>query len=121
LQAAQAAAHELTEAKMALTKSFKELVQRRVADDPAFAEHMLREGVETMLGGDMKTGKSILRDYINATVGFDKLAAETDTPAKSLMRMFSPSGNPQARNLFGVLGYLQRQAGVQFRVESKPH
>lgn len=106
---------------MALTKSFKELVQRRVVDDPAFAENLLREGIDTMLSGDMETGKSILRDYINATVGFEKLAAATDTPAKSLMRMFSPSGNPQARNLFGVLGYLQKQAGVQFHVEPKPH
>jgi hypothetical protein len=52
---------------MALTKSFKELAQRRVADDPGFAEHMLREGIDMMLGGDMETGKSILRDYINAT------------------------------------------------------
>lgn len=106
---------------MALTKSFKELVQRRVVDDPAFAENLLREGIDTMLSGDMETGKSILRDYINATVGFEKLAAATDTPPKSLMRMFSPSGNPQARNLFGVLGYLQKQAGVQFHVEPKPH
>ncbi|WP_312030672.1 hypothetical protein [Methylosinus sp. H3A] len=57
---------------MALTKSFKELVQRRVADDPAFAENLLREGIDTMLGGDVETGKSILRDYINATVGFEK-------------------------------------------------
>ncbi|MBG0807842.1 transcriptional regulator [Methylosinus sp. H3A] len=106
---------------MALTKSFKELVQRRVADDPAFAENLLREGIDTMLGGDVETGKSILRDYINATVGFEKLATATDTPRKSLMRMFSPSGNPQARNLFGVLGYLQKQAGVQFHVAPKPH
>jgi DNA-binding phage protein len=106
---------------MALTKSFKELVQRRVVDDPAFAKNLLREGIDTMLSGDMDTGKSILRDYINATVGFEKLAAATDTPAKSLMRMFSPSGNPQARNLFGVLGYLQKQAGIQFHVELKSH
>ncbi|WP_036288279.1 hypothetical protein [Methylosinus sp. PW1] len=105
---------------MALTKSFKELVQRRVADDPVFAENLLREGIDTMLSGDMETGKSILRDYINATVGFEKLAAATDTPTKSLMRMFGPSGNPQARNLFGVIGYLQKQAGVEFHVTPSP-
>ena len=105
---------------MALTKSFKELVQRRLADDPVFAQNLLREGINSMLSGDIETGKSILRDYINATVGFEKLAAATDTPTKSLMRMFGPSGNPQARNLFGVLGYLQEQAGVRFHVEPSP-
>ena len=105
---------------MALSKSFKELVQRRVANDPAFAENLLREGIDTMLSGDLETGKSILRDYINATIGFEKLAEATETPAKSLMRMFGPRGNPQARNLFGVLGYLQKQAGVEFHVAPGP-
>ncbi len=101
---------------MAVTKSFKELVQRRVAVDAAFAENLLREGIDTMLTGDIETGKAILRDYIKATVGFEKLGAATDTPAKSLIRMFSPRGNPQARNLFGVISYLQREAGVEFHV-----
>ena len=104
------------EAAMAVTKSFKELVQSRVARDPDFAVALLREGIDTMLTGDMDTGKAILRDYIKATVGFEKLGAATDTPAKSLIRMFGPRGNPQARNLFGVLGYLQKQAGVALHV-----
>jgi DNA-binding phage protein len=95
----------MMEATMAVTKSFKELVQRRVTKDAAFAANLLREGIDTMLAGDVDIGKAILRDYIKATVGFEKLGEATDTPAKSLMRMFSPSGNPQARNLFGVIGY----------------
>jgi hypothetical protein len=101
---------------MALTKSFKELVQQRAAADAVFAEHLLREGIDTMLAGDVDAGKAILRDYIKATVGFEKLGEATDTPAKSLIRMFGPRGNPQARNLFGVIGYLQKQAGVEFHV-----
>ena len=106
----------MMEAKVAVTKSFKELVQRRVASDAAFAEALLREGIDTMLTGDVETGKTILRDYIKATVGFEKLGEATDTPAKSLIRMFGPRGNPQARNLFGVIGYLQEQAGVRLQV-----
>lgn len=101
---------------MAVTKSFKGLVQRRVANDANFADALLREGIETMLAGDVDAGKAILRDYIKATVGFEKLGAATDTPAKSLMRMFSARGNPQARNLFNVIGYLQKQAGVEFHI-----
>jgi DNA-binding phage protein len=101
---------------MSRTKSFKALVQQHVATDPAFAEALLREGIETMLGGDIETGKIILRDYIKATVGFEKLGEATDTPPKSLIRMFGPRGNPQAKNLFSVLGYLQKRAGVQVHV-----
>ena len=101
---------------MAVTRSFKELVQRRVAEDPAYAEALLREGIDTMLAGDVDTGKAILRDYIKATVGFEKLGEATGTPPKSLIRMFGPRGNPQARNLFSVIGYLQKQAGVELHV-----
>jgi hypothetical protein len=101
---------------MVLTKSFKELVQKRISKDKAFADVLLREGVDAMLSGDVETGKALLRDYIKATVGFEQLAHAIDTPAKSLIRMFGPCGNPQARNLFGVIGYLQRQANVELRV-----
>ncbi len=105
---------------MALTRRFKDLVQKRVANDPAFGAALLREGIDTMLTGDVDTGKAILRDYIKATVGFEKLGEATGAPAKSLIRMFDPRGNPQARNLFGVIGYLQREAGVALRVAVGP-
>jgi hypothetical protein len=102
---------------MTTTSSFKELAQKRASRDAAFANKLLREGIDTMLSGDVDTGKAILRDYIKATVGFEKLGEATDTPPKSLIRMFGPRGNPQARNLFGVIGYLQKQAGIEFHVE----
>lgn len=104
---------------MALTRSFKDLVQKQVAADPAYGEALLREGIDAMLAGDIETGKAILRDYIKATVGFETLGAEIGTPPKSLIRMFGPRGNPQARNLFGVLGYLQKRANLRFHVSPR--
>ena len=75
------------------------------------------ESIECMLSGDTNTGKSILRDYINATIGFEKLADMTDKPSKSLMRMFSPSGNPTANNLFSIINTLQQQEGVRLHIQ----
>ena len=106
---------------MALTRDFKATVQARVQADPAFRDALLREGIETLLSGDVDTGKAILRDYIKATVGFEQLGAETGSSAKSLIRMFGPTGNPQARNLFAVLGQLQRDAGLTLRVTAQAH
>jgi hypothetical protein len=60
--------------------------------------------------------KAILRDYINATIGFDELSRRTKRPAKSLMRMLGPSGNPQARNLLEVINRLQKAEGLRFEV-----
>ena len=101
---------------MAKTGNFKELVQTRVKNDKKFAEALLREGIDAMLSGDVETGKTILRDYIKATVGFEKLGEATGTQPKSLIRMFGPRGNPQAKNLFSVLGYLQKRAGLKLHV-----
>jgi DNA-binding phage protein len=88
----------------------------RIKKDKKFAEALLREGVDALLSGDVETGKTILRDYIKATVGFEKLGEATGTQPKSLIRMFGPRGNPQAKNLFSVLGYLQKRAGLKLHV-----
>ena len=101
---------------MAKAKSFRELVQSRVKTDKKFAEALLCEGIDAMLGGDVDAGKTSLRDYIKATVGFEELGAATGAPPKSLIRMFGPRGNPQAKNLFSVLGYLQKRAGLSLHV-----
>ncbi len=104
---------------MPLTRDFKETVQARIARDPKYRKQLLREGVEGLLAGDMDTGKAILRDYINATIGFDELSDATHKPAKSLMRMLGPKGNPQARNLFDVIAHLQRVEGLHFELSVK--
>jgi hypothetical protein len=101
---------------MALTRDFKETIQARARRDVAFRRELLREGVECLLGGEVETGKTVLRDYINATVGFEALAAATRRQPKSLMRMFGPSGNPQARNLFEIVAHLQAREGVHLQV-----
>jgi hypothetical protein len=102
---------------MPLTRDFKETIQARIKKDPSFRNELLREGVECFLSGDLETGKTILRDYINATVGFEKLSNLTRKPAKSLMRMFGPKGNPRARNLFEVIGHLQKAGGVRLDLQ----
>ena len=101
---------------MARTRSFNDLVQQHVKSDKKFAEALLREGVDALISGDVESGKTLLRDYIKATVGFEKLGAATGAPPKSLIRMFGPRGNPQAKNLFSVIGYLQKRAGVRLHV-----
>jgi len=103
---------------MPLTRDFKETIQARARRDEAFRKALLTEAVDAMLSGDVETGKTVLRDYINATVGFDALAAVTKKSPKSLMRMLGPNGNPQARNLFKIVAYLQTKAGLQLRVRA---
>jgi hypothetical protein len=95
-------------------------VQRHVVPDPASTAALSREGIDAMLASDTDTGKTVLRDYIKATIGFEKLSEAIGTQPKSLIRMFGPRGNPQARNLFTVLLYLQKRAGVELHVMPGP-
>jgi DNA-binding phage protein len=104
--------------EMALTRDFKETVQARVRSDPAFREGLLSEAIQSLLSGDVALGKELLRDYINATVGFPRLAAHTRIHVKTLHQMLGPDGNPTARNLFEIVAYLQRAEGVRFEVRS---
>jgi len=103
---------------MALTKDFKDTIKDRVARDPAFREELLKEGIECLLTGDVDIGKAVLRDFINATIGFDALGTATDKSPKSLMRMFGPKGNPQARNLFEIIAHLQEREGIHFKIHA---
>jgi DNA-binding phage protein len=107
---------------MALTRDFKETIQARAQRDPAFRRGLFQEAIEAFLSNDTETGKLLLRDYVNATVGFEKLGAELHKSPKSLMRMLSSQGNPRADNLFAVVGHLRKQEGVAFtmRPESQP-
>jgi DNA-binding phage protein len=103
---------------MALTRSFKETVGARVARDPAFAKALLDEAATLFLNGDPHTARLILHDLVNASVGFEALAAETKTPSKSLHRMLSERGNPNMDNLAAIFSALGKRLGVDIRARA---
>jgi DNA-binding phage protein len=104
--------------KMALTRDFRETVQADIRRDPAFRRGILSEAVESLLDGEVALAKELLRDYINATVGFPKLAERTRIHVKTIHQMFGPKGNPTASRLFQIIAYLQQAEGVRFEVRS---
>ena len=103
---------------MALTRSFKQTVVERVDRDPKFAKALLDEAATLFLGGEPETARLILRDLVNATVGFEQLAEMTDKPSKSLHRMLSPKGNPSMDNLAAIFGAMRAQLKVNLEVRA---
>lgn len=93
---------------MALTRDFKETVAARVQSDPAFAQALLDEAISLFVNGEPESAKLILRDLVNATIGFEALAEEIHKPAKSLHRMLSQSGNPTMSNISAVFAAIKR-------------
>ena len=100
---------------MALTRDFKDTVVARVQNDPAFAQAMLDEAVTLFFDGEPDTAKLILRDLVNATVGFESLAQDIHKPAKSLHRMLSKSGNPTMSNISAIFTAIKRALRVEIR------
>src|ERR1035438_1454294 len=105
---------------MPLTRDFRETVKARADRDPAFRAGLYQEAVQAMLDGDFGTAKILLRDVINATVGFAQLGKRTGVPEKSLMRMFGPSGNPRAENLIAVVAALKDECRLSLTVHAAP-
>jgi DNA-binding phage protein len=103
---------------MPLTRDFRKTVQDRARRDPSFREALFQEALQALFAGDVEVGKAAMRDYINATLGFEQLGAALGRPPKSLMRMFGPAGNPTAENLLGVIAALQRETGVHIEVRT---
>ncbi len=104
---------------MALTREFRETIMKRAKEDAAFRECLLTEALECFLAGELATGKLLLRDYINATIGFQTLSKLMRKKDSSLKRMLGPTGNPAAENLFAITRLLQQREGVELKVVSQ--
>ncbi len=104
---------------MPLSHDFRETIRARTQAQPEFRRALLREAAECFLNGELGTGRGLLRNYVNATVGFGELETRTQIPAKSLMRMLGPKGSPSLVNLSKILTALQGSEGVRFTVRTK--
>ena len=99
---------------MALTRNFKQTVIERVERDPQFAKALLDEAATLFLSGEPETARLVLRDLVNATIGFEQLVEITEKPSTSLHRMLSPRGNPSMGNLAAIFGAMRHWLKVAF-------
>lgn len=103
---------------MPLTREFRETVVERVRKDPAFAKALLDEAATLFLNGEPQTARMLLRDLVNATVGFEGLAALTGKPSKSLHRMLSTRGNPSMDNLAAIFDVVRKRLDVEIEART---
>ncbi len=103
---------------MALTRDSRRTVIERVRRDPEFAKALLDEAATLFLNGEVQTARLLLRDLVNATVGFEGLARETAKPAKSLHRMLSENGNPSMDNLAAIFCAVRKRLGVDLEAHA---
>jgi len=101
-----------------LTVDSDETVQTRIKTDPAFAEALLREATDMFLNGEAEAARLLLRDVVNATVGFEQIAAATNRPSKSVHRMLSSRGNPTMESLSAVFSAIRKVLNITFETHT---
>ena len=103
---------------MALTREFKQTMVERAEREPAFAKALLDEAATLFLNGEPETARLILRDLVNATVGFETLAERTEKNGKSLHRMLSAGGTPTMDNLAAIFDAVRAALKVRLEVSA---
>ena len=102
---------------MALSRDYQETVNSRIERDPDFAKALLDEATSLFFNGEPETARLILRELVNSTIGFEKLANETSKPSKSLQRMLSAKGNPTMDNLTMIYRILCQHLNVSIKID----
>ncbi len=105
---------------MAMTRDFKKTVKERVQRDSEFSIALLDEAISLFFNGEPEVARLVLRDLVNATVGFEELAAKVAKPSKSLHRMLSAKGNPTMDNLTTIFKVLRQKLNVDIQVRTVP-
>ena len=103
---------------MALTRDFKVTIQERVLTDPEFRVGLLTQAAECLLDNEINVAKALLRDYVNATLGFKQLGSLMDKKPQSLMRMLSDKGNPRLANISELVSSLRKNEGIELHVSA---
>jgi DNA-binding phage protein len=101
---------------MPLTRDFRETVMARVKRDPEFRSELIIEATNALLEGDIEAGKSLLRDYLNATESLPVVASELNMHEKSIRRMLGPKGNPTLKNFIGILKACTRMESLKLEI-----
>ena len=104
---------------MPLTRDFKDTILERAQNDPEFRIGLLTEAAQCLLNNETNVAKTLLRDYVNATIGFNELALIVDKKPSSLMRMLSEKGNPSIENMSQVMAAVQKHEGVELNVGAR--
>ena len=100
------------------TRPVAETFLVRAKREPSFRAALLGEALELIAENDVETAKSILRDYVLATLGYEALAKKVGKKPESIKRMLGKNGNPTIKNMASLLSSLSQYEGIELRVKA---
>lgn len=103
---------------MGQTRPAQETILQRAKSSPEFRAALIGEALELIAENDVPTAKSLIRDYVLASIGFEALAKDVGKKPESIKRMLSVKGNPTINNMAALLASLKQHEGIQLHVET---
>jgi hypothetical protein len=104
---------------MPVAKLFRETVIKRAQNDPEFRIGLITEALNEILEGDIETGKTLLRNYLNVTESIQQIARRINKSDKSIRRMVGPSGNPTLKNFIELVNACKEFEHIKVTVQKK--
>lgn len=80
-----------------------EIIVEELQEDREFLKAHLANAIASFFNGEHGAARLMLRDIVNATIGFAELAAKLNKSDKGLMQMLTEKANPSAEHLFGII------------------
>lgn len=101
-----------------LTVDARETIRARIAREPEFAKALVSESIELLANGEPDTSRMVLRDVVDATIGFKNLADRLEKSPESIREMLSQNGNPTMNDLSAIIGSLRQKLVFSMEVIS---
>lgn len=93
-----------------------EIIVEQLSNDREFLKEHLRNAVTALFNTEeIGVGCLMLRDIVNATIGFPELAGSLGKSDKGLMQMLSSGSNPTITNLSSIIGEILKHEGLTFK------
>lgn len=99
-----------------LTRPLTSTIKEQIEESNEFRRGFLREGIACLLTGDVRAGKLILHDYIEATLGFEEIGQALGQSADAIKRQFDLESETSLESFFQVVAHLQKHAGTVIEV-----
>lgn len=80
-----------------------EVTVEELKKDREFLRHYLEETISSFFKNEQAVACLMLRDIVNATIGFPALAKKLGTTDKGIMQKLTKESNPSVKSVFSII------------------
>lgn len=93
-----------------------EITVEELQNDREFLRAYIADAISSLFKNEHAVACLMLRDIVNATIGFPELAEKLGKKdkGKGLMQMLTKTSNPAVKNLFGIIAEIMEYESFEF-------